>query len=104
MGGIATAWAGYDPYATSEWLHRQPASPGRDIAAQELINIIALDDPESAWAWATVIDEPARRRESAETVIEAWKANEMRAEAAAALGGSDLFSDSELSELVKKFE
>lgn len=106
MGGIASAWAEYDPYATSEWLHGQPAGSGRDIAAQKLVGTIARDDPESAWAWATAIGEPARRREAAATVIEAWKANGLRDEAAAALGnsGNELFSASELDELAKKLD
>ena len=106
MGGLAAAWASYDPYSTSAWLQQQEPGSGRDIAAGKLISTIARDDPESAWQWATAIGEASRRREAAATVIEAWKNNGRKEAAAAALGnsGNDLFSASELEELAKKLD
>ncbi|MCB1094135.1 MAG: hypothetical protein KDN22_00975 [Verrucomicrobiae bacterium] len=106
MGGLASAWASYDPYATSAWLQQQEPGSGRDIAAGKLITTIARDDPDSAWQWATAIGEASRRREAAATVIEAWKNNGRKEDAAAALGnsGSDLFSASALEELAKKLD
>ena len=103
VAGIAQKWASYDAVATSEWLGTLPAGEGRDLAAANLVSTIARDDPESAWVWATSIDDAAKRREAAARTLEAWKAYGQRDAARAALQAAGFTAD-EMKELSRKLD
>jgi hypothetical protein len=103
VAGVVSTWAGYDAQAASAWLHEVPAGKGRDLAAGNLVNTIARDDPESAWVWATSIGDNARRREAAAAALAGWKANGNREAAQSALDAGG-FSEEDYRELARKLE
>ncbi len=103
VAGIASKWAGYDAMATSQWVGGLPAGDGRDLAAGQLVTAIARDDPESAWAWATSITDPTKRRQAAAAALQSWKARGATDSARAALGGA-AFTEDEVKELSKSMD
>lgn len=103
LAGVAAKWASYDARATSEWIAHLPAGEGRDAAAQELVGVIARDDPESAWQWALSIGDRVRRKQAASQVLSAWKAHG-NAEAARTVLGQGGFAEEDVQELVRALE
>ncbi|MEM7386962.1 MAG: hypothetical protein AAF514_18645 [Verrucomicrobiota bacterium] len=66
-------WAGDEPNATGEWLGTFPVSEKTDRATQLYANFISRDDIESAFHWASRIQDGEKRLSALERYAERWE-------------------------------
>lgn len=67
-----SGWAKEDAWGASQWVLQQPAGDLRDAAAGSLVNVLASEEPDSAWKWAGDISSPAARLSARADVIRHW--------------------------------
>jgi hypothetical protein len=72
-GAAVEAWARQDAWGASEWIKEQPPGVERDMAAHHLARVLRTDEPQSAWAWAADIQDPATRLEAQAAVLRKWR-------------------------------
>jgi hypothetical protein len=66
------AWAEQDEFGFSQWLEAQPPGTPRDVGASRLSRSLRATEPDSAWAWAGSIADPAARSEAQADVLRVW--------------------------------
>lgn len=91
VAAVAQKWLHMDTKKASEWIAELEPGEPRDRAVKSLVDVIDDSEPESAFAWATTIQEPIERFKSIYRVVHTMKR----------LGKSDravqLVEDTELS-------
>ena len=73
MAELSAKWSTIDPVATAQWLNSQPLSPDLDPAIASFVSLIQGRDPEGATGWAHSITDPAQRKRSLQSALNAWK-------------------------------
>ena len=81
--GAVEGWAKYDAWSASQWLAEQPPGVARDAAAHQLSRSLSAAEPDSAWAWAADIGDPATRQEARAGVLRHWREADPASAAAA---------------------
>lgn len=93
-GAVVEAWAKEDAWGASAWIKEQPPGETRDTAAHHLARVLRTEEPESAWAWAMDIGDPATRVEAQAAVLRQWRdSSESAARAAVEALGQNLPAD-----------
>ncbi len=69
---LVQKWAKHEPVAASEWIANAQLGASRDAVISTLV-ASSHDDPEMAFANASVIKDPKLREDAARQVIKAWE-------------------------------
>ncbi|MDB6134689.1 MAG: hypothetical protein JWM59_2932 [Verrucomicrobiales bacterium] len=77
------SWVEQDIVAASAWLDSLPQREGRDSVVESLVERIASENPESAFAWARTLGNPSMRYETLMTTLSGWAEKDSAAAQAA---------------------
>lgn len=73
VSDLVGRWAGSDANAAGEWLGANQNLPEYDAAAASFAGQVARQDPESAVAWASTVQDPQQQRGAYERVYRGWR-------------------------------
>lgn len=102
MSNVFSRWMYQNPEEASTWLDKQPASPVKDQAIEQLVNSQSSQDPESAVLWAMQVSSEEKQRSVLNNAIYQW--GQTNPEAARSWLKGQNFAEKTRAELVERLE
>ncbi len=73
VSSVMQGWVNADAFGASAWAAQLEPGPDRDAAARQIARAVSATEPDSAWAWAGSIADPAARAEAQAGVLRHWR-------------------------------